>query len=212
MERWPDRIARALFGAVKRSRTLRGVVVDVTNTRPDIDTDRVFQRMDDALGLIEHYQPMYFRHLVRDLSRIIVQRYPCRGAYFPEQRACLVELTFVVNPEFSIAQVAATMLHEAMHARLDRCGVVFTRGIAARHERFCRRAEVELGMVVPDGQPVVDRALAALAAGDEDVAPAIDWDVARQRVAQADLDALQVPPWMKRTLARRHGLDSDARD
>jgi hypothetical protein len=67
-------------------------------------------------------------------------------------------------------------------------------------------------MTVPGGDVVVERALASLAATDEDVAPVIDWDVARRRVVQADLDALHVPPWMKQSLARRYGLDSDARD
>ncbi|MGH7649377.1 MAG: hypothetical protein ACREND_14770 [Gemmatimonadaceae bacterium] len=210
MERWQDRLTRSLFGQVSRTRTLRGVTIDVVNTRPDIDTDRVFARLDEALGIIEQYQPWYFRHLVRDFARLAVRRYPCRGAYFPGERTCLIEITFSVNPEFTTAQIASTIVHEAMHARLDRCGVLFTREIAARHERFCRRAEVELGMAVPNGEAIVERALASLAASDEDVAPAIDWDVARRRVAQADLDALHVPPWLKQTLSRRAGRDRDA--
>lgn len=210
MERWQDRLARSLYGSVSRTRTLRGVTVDVVNTRPDIDTEHIFARLDDALGIIERHQPWYFRHLVRDFARIAVRRYPCRGAYFPDERTCLVELTFSVNPEFSTSQIASTIVHEAMHARLDRRGVAFTREIAARHERFCRRAEVELGMSVPDGEPIVERALASLAASDEDVAPVIDWNVASRRVAQADLDALNAPHWLKKTLARRSGLDPGA--
>ena len=210
MERWQDRLARSLYGSVSRTRTLRGVTVDVVNTRPDIDTEHIFARLDDALGIIERHQPWYFRHLVRDFSRIAVRRYPCRGAYFPDERTCLVELTFSVNPEFSTSQIASTIVHEAMHARLDRRGVAFTREIAARHERFCRRAEVELGMSVPDGEPIVERALASLAASDEDVAPVIDWNVASRRVAEADLDALNAPHWLKKTLARRAGLDPGA--
>ena len=210
MERWQDRLKRSLFGSVSRTRVIRGVTVDVVNTRPDINTEHVFARLDEALGIIEQYQPWYFRHLVRDFARIAIRRYPCRGAYFPDERTCLIELTFSVNPEFTAAQVASTIVHEAMHARLDRCGVIFTREIAARHERFCRRAEVELGMSVPNGEAIVERALASLAASDEDVAPLIDWDMARRRVAQADLDALHVPPWLKQTLARRAGLDRDA--
>lgn len=210
MERWQDRLARSLYGSVSRTRTLRGVTVDVVNTRPDIDTEHIFARLDDALGIIERHQPWYFRHLVRDFARIAVRRYPCRGAYFPDERTCLVELTFSVNPEFSTSQIASTIVHEAMHARLDRRGVAFTREIAARHERFCRRAEVELGLSLPDGEPIVERALASLAASDEDVAPVIDWNVASRRVAQADLDALNAPHWLKKTLARRAGLDPGA--
>jgi len=211
MERWQDRLTRSLFESVSRTRSVRGVLVDVVNTRPDVDTEQVFARLDEALGIIERHQPWYFRHLVRDFARIAVRRYPCRGAYFPDERTCLIELTFSVNPTFTTAQVASTIVHEAMHARLDRRGVVFTREIAARHERFCRRAEVELGMLVPDGQAIVERALASLAATDEEVAPVIDWDLAGRRVAEADIAALNVPPWIKKTVARRAGLDPDAK-
>ena len=143
-------------------RIVRGLPVTLINTRPDIDSEHVFARLDASLALIERYQPWHFRRLARDFARIQVRRFPCRGAYFPDTRICLVELTFVVNPEFTPTQVAATILHEAMHARLDNAGVKYETTSAAKHERFCRRAEVEFGMVAPDGAPVVDRALASL--------------------------------------------------
>ena len=167
-------------------RVLRGIPVFVVNTRPDIDSGAVFARIDAALELIELHQPWTFRHLQRDFARILSCRYPCRGAYLPQEQTCIVELTFTVNPEFSLAQVAATILHEGMHARLDRCGVNRAALSRAREERFCRRAEIEFGRVVPGGAPVVERALASLAAADEDVAPEIDWELARRRVAEVD--------------------------
>ena len=186
-------------------RIVRGLPVTLINTRPDIDSEQVFSRLDASLGLIEQYQPSHFRRMRRDFSRIQVRRFPCRGAYFPETRICLVELTFVVNPEFTPTQVAATILHEAMHARLDNAGVRYDSLAAAKHERFCRRAEVEFGMVAPDGEPVVERALASLASADNEVAPVIDWEIAGRRVANADLEALSAPDWMKRAIAPRVG-------
>jgi hypothetical protein len=192
-------------------RVVRGLPVTLINTRPDIDSEDVFARLDEALGLIERYQPSHFRRLRRDFARIQVRRFPCRGAYFPETRICLVELTFVVNREFTPTQIAATILHEAMHARLDNAGVKYDPAGAAKHERFCRRAEVEFGMMAPDGAPVVERALASLASADDEVAPVIDWELAGRRVDRADLAALSAPPWMKRAIARRAGLD-DAND
>jgi hypothetical protein len=187
-------------------RVVRGIPVTLINTRPDIDDEHVFARLDAALALIERYQPWHFRRMHRDFSRIQIRRFPCRGAFFPETRTCLVELTFVVNPEFTPTQVAATILHEAMHARLDNAGVKYESTSAAKHERFCRRAEVEFGMVAPDGASVVERALASLASADDEVAPIIDWELAGQRVADADLAALQAPAWIKRAIARRAGL------
>ena len=187
-------------------RTIRGIRVVVENTRPDVVTAEVFARLDGALGLIEQHAPAHFRRLRRDFAQILSCRYPCRGAYLPQERICIVELTFTVNPAFTLPQVAATILHEAMHARLHNMGVRQERLSRAREERFCRRAEIEFGQAVPGGEPVGRRALESLAGADEEVAPVIDWALARQRVAQADLEALDAPLWMKRGIARRRGL------
>jgi hypothetical protein len=188
-------------------RVVRGLPVTLINTRPDIDGEHVFERLDAVLALIERYQPSHFRRMHRDFARIQVRRFPCRGAYFPETRTCLVELTFIVNPEFTPTQVAATILHEAMHARLDNAGVKYESTSAAKHERFCRRAEVEFGMVAPDGAPVVERALASLASADDEVAPMIDWELAGRHVVEADLASLSAPAWMKKAIAKRAGLE-----
>jgi hypothetical protein len=82
--------------------------------------------------------------------------------HLPAQRACLVELTFTVNRDFTASQIAATILHEAMHARLHSLGFPLEMADRARQERFCRRAEIEFGRAVPDGAPIVERALATL--------------------------------------------------
>ena len=58
-------------------------------------------RLDEALALIERYQPWRLTHLRRDLARFWVVRYPCRGAYFPDSRTCMTELTFLANPKYA---------------------------------------------------------------------------------------------------------------
>ena len=191
-------------------RTRRTVILDIPvlvyNTRPDVDTAGALRRLEGALSLIRQYAPHHFRRLRRDFSGIRIQRYICRGAYIHTDRSCLVELTFVGSPRFSQAQVAATILHEAMHARLHRLGFPIQMEDRARQERFCRRAEIEFGAVVPSGEAIVERALASLSARDEDVAPVIDEALARERVVRADLEALPAPGWVKRAIARRQGL------
>ena len=168
---------------------VRGIPVVVNNTRPDIDTNDVLARLDRTLALIQRYVPHHFRHLKRDFAYILVERFACRGAYFHEQKACLVELTFSVNPNFSDAEVGATILHEAMHARLHHLGFPLEMGDRARQERFCRRAEIEFGELVPGGDRVVERARLTLAQSDEDVAPVIDPRVAARRIAEVDREA-----------------------
>ena len=179
---------RALQGWATEKRTLRGFPVTLVNTRPDIDSALVFRRLDTALGLIERYQPNTFAQMSRDFSRIHVVRYPCRAAFFPDSRSCLVELTFTVNPEFSEAQVASSIVHEGMHARVHAMG---ESDPAQRpdEERLCRQAELEFGMAIPNGEAIVQRALESLALGDADVAPLIDWQQAQRAVAGADARA-----------------------
>jgi hypothetical protein len=183
---WLDSLTRRL---VTSRHTVRGFPVTVVNTRPDIATSEVIKRLGNALALIEQHTPHYARHLRRDFAGLLVQRYACRGAYFPDSRLCMVELTFCVNDTISEAQIAATILHEGMHARLHALGFPLEMQDRARQERFCRKAEIEFGRLVSGGEAIVDRALQALALEDHDVAPVIDERLAAERVARADAEA-----------------------
>jgi hypothetical protein len=167
---------------------IRGIPVQLTNTRADMDSNQVLQRLTQALDLIADYAPRRFRRLQQDFAAIVVRRFPCRGAFFPQERACLVELTFTVNPRHTIAEIAASIVHEATHARVVRmCGGLPLEQ-RAREERLCRRAELEFGLALPDGAVVVERAREALGMADQDVAPSVDWAEATRRVAEVDAD------------------------
>lgn len=185
-------LSRRLAGASQRVSgervRIRGFDVLVDNTRPDIATPDVIERLDEALGLIEATQPWRFRHLQRDLRAIWVVRHPTRGAYFPADRACLTELTFLARRDITAATVASSILHEGVHARVDRCGVRPESRDIAREERICRRAELAFGLALPAelGTPVVARSMESLALSDADVAPEIDWEIARRRQAMID--------------------------
>jgi hypothetical protein len=181
---------------------VHGMPVVVLNTRPDIETDAVLRRLDAVLDLIRTYQPRRYRLLKRDVSGFVVQRYACRGAYLPARRTCLVELTFLASADFSDAQIAASIVHEGTHARLHRLGLALT---SAAAERACRRAEIALGRAVPNGEAVIARAEASLTLADDDVAPQVDWDLARRRVAAVDREALSAPDGVKPTIATNRG-------
>ena len=55
-------------------RIVRGLPAVVINTRPDIDTEQVFLRLDGAVGLIQQYMPDHFRKLSRDFAGFLVER------------------------------------------------------------------------------------------------------------------------------------------
>jgi hypothetical protein len=167
---------------------LRGFLVVVDNTRPDIATADVLQRLDESLALVEQWQPWRLAHLRRDVKQIRIMRYPTRGAFLPEYRACLVELTFLARRDIGPATVASTIVHEGMHARVHAMGVSPENRDRAREERICRRAELDFGEALPAdiGAPVVERARASLALADDDVAPQIDWAEALRRQQAVD--------------------------
>ncbi|MBA2685140.1 MAG: hypothetical protein H0U66_11690 [Gemmatimonadaceae bacterium] len=184
-----DRLRAALGVSTAPSRvrrTVRGIDVVLDNTRPDIADDDVFARMDEVLGMIERYAPAKLRRLRRDIAGIDVKRFACRGAFFGETRRVLTELTFIVNRDFGIAEIASSLLHEGVHARVAAAGVFRTQLSLAKEERLCRATELWWGQTVPRGEKVVERALATLELADRDVAPAVDWREAAERVAEVD--------------------------
>jgi hypothetical protein len=183
-----DRLREWLGNRLGILHQVRGFTVVVDNTRPDIQTVDVLERLGESLDLIDRHQPWRLLHLRRDLRQIRVIRYPCRGAYFPEHRACMIELTFLARRDIGPATVASTIVHEGMHARVHRMGVSEVGRDRAREERICRRAELELGQALPPaiGAPVVERALASLQLDDQDVAPEIDWEEAMRRTREVD--------------------------
>ena len=175
--------------------TIHGVPVVVNNTRPDIATADVVERLTEALGLIAAHQPWRLRHLRRDVQAIRVERFACRGAYLPGERVIITELTFLARRDISAAPVASSIVHEGIHARVNAMGAHHEGEDMAREERLCRRAELAFGRALPDalGAPVVERALASLALEDRDVAPSVDWQEAQRRQDAADREAHEAP-------------------
>ncbi|MGH7616974.1 MAG: hypothetical protein ACREPM_07080, partial [Gemmatimonadaceae bacterium] len=168
---------------------IRGFPVAVDNSaRPDIEVPVVLRRLDEALGLIESAQPHRLHHLRHDLSGFLIVRYPCRGAFFPDERVCITELTFLARTDITAAPVAASIVHEGMHARAHAACRLGEPRDRAHEERICRRAELDFGRALPAdlGAPVIERATASLELDDEGVAPTIDWNEAQRRQNAVD--------------------------
>jgi hypothetical protein len=154
--------------------SIDGVAVWFLNDRDDIDNAHLVARFTEALALIGDHMPHHLRRLRTDVSCIWVKRWPNRGIFFHDTRVMVIDTTFVVNPTFVPAQVAATILHEGVHARVTAMGVDRRFTNLADEERLCRRAEIAFGLRAPGGAPVVARAQEILGLTDEEVAPRID--------------------------------------
>ena len=165
-------------------RTIDGVTVWFLNERADIDNTHLIARFTEALALIGEHMPHNLRRLRTDVTRIWVKRWPNRGIFFHDTRIMVIDTTFVVNPTFVPAQVAATILHEGVHARITAMGVDRRFTNIADEERLCRRAEIHFGQRAPGGDAVVARALEILALSDEEVAPRISLAEADAKLKQ----------------------------
>jgi hypothetical protein len=176
-------------------RVVCGIPVVLHNTRDDISDAEVLDRLRESLELIARYAPRRLRHFQRDVRAIRVERFPTRGAFLPQEQVVLTELTFLARRDISAAPVASSILHEGVHARVHAFRGRVMRGFPsapdmAREERLCRRAELAFGQSLPPalGAPVVERAMQSLALRDRDVAPVVDWQLARERQDAADRD------------------------
>lgn len=155
-------------------RVIDGVSVWFLNERADIDNAELESRFGEAVALIGRHMPHNLRRLRTDVRCIWVKRWPNRGVFFHDTRIMVIDTTFVVNPTFTRAQVAATVLHEGVHARVTAMRVNRRYTNIADEERLCRRAEIAFGELAPGGAPVVARAMEILGMSDAEVAPGID--------------------------------------
>jgi hypothetical protein len=92
-------------------------------------------------------------------------------------------------------QIASTIVHEATHARLRRCGIGYDEAIRARVEAICFRREIAFADSLPDGALSRDEAERNLT-----LRPPSDWtnDAMRDRHRSGSEEALRylgVPEW-----------------
>ena len=167
---------------------IEGFHVVLENWRRDIDSEDVLARFRESLALLEQVQPWRVAHMRRDVLHFWIVRQPVRGMYLPSQRVVMTELTFLARRDISPAVVAASILHEATHARIHGMRLRPESWNRDREERICRRAELEFGRALPssDGRPVIERAELSLAQPSGALDFEIDWTRANREMATID--------------------------
>jgi hypothetical protein len=179
------RIREAGMRAVSERRHVHGVEVWILNDGEFASTDELFDKMEAALGLVAHHTPWRLSAMRRDFTRIYLLRQDGVRALLDTEGVCRLDTYFVAT--FTAEQVASSVVHEGVHARLRRGGRRVPRDLIAWEERLCRRAELGFGLRLPNGDAVVERARASLALDDHDVAPlAGDIQLRRRRPRGAD--------------------------
>lgn len=170
--RFIDPLAEKLVRAASARRTIHGIPVWVLNDGEYATDDALFDKAGAALDLIVAYQPWRIGSMRKDFGRIFIRRNEGCRAMFDLERSCVLDNFFVAT--FAPQQVAASIVHEGVHARLRRGGRRVPPELIAWEERLCRRAELGFGLRIPDGAAVVERARASLSLSDAEVAPLTD--------------------------------------
>jgi len=130
--RWIDRISLRL------SRKWRFDGITVAVLQGQLDPRQLVDRVTGALALLGKNDPRCYRRLKTDINRFWVKVLVSTiGEYNEPLKTICLDERFVGSPNTPDSDIAATIVHEAMHARLCSFGVVSNDRTRARIEKFC---------------------------------------------------------------------------
>ena len=158
------------------------------------NAEATLQRVEEALGLIKTYDRPRYDRLTRDLDRVWVRLTPSGSAHFDQSLwACVLDERFVLAETTDAEMIAGAIVHEATHARLDRCGFGYEEDQRERVEAICNRRMLAFARKLPDGHGVRAWAEANLAVDSSYYVDA----ALRERTQEGNLQLLQHlwPSW-----------------
>ncbi|UVK56839.1 hypothetical protein DBIPINDM_003471 [Mesorhizobium sp. AR02] len=150
------RLAR--WGAVKASdnQTIDGLL---------IIGDKGIDKIVEALRLIRDFDPVRYKRLLGDVRQIFVTTLPASAAQWANSsRACELDERYVIREGTTPERIASSIVHEATHARLMRCGIGYEETLRDRVERVCLRREIAFAAKLPAGTDRLEQVEATLAA------------------------------------------------
>jgi hypothetical protein len=196
------RIQRRVIRSVFRRATHRlvhGLTVGVVTE--SFDAEAALDRVAAGLDLLAYYQPSTVVRLRQDAQGILVwEREISIGvaSWHYGVKLIIIDARFLCDPETTSANIAAMLVHEATHARLDRLGYAPEK--RAQVEAVCFRRERGFARRLPDSQELlaeIDRQL------QRDPSYWAD-DTHIQRVGD-ELAKRSVPSWLIRAIQRLCG-------
>ncbi|TIP09999.1 hypothetical protein [Mesorhizobium sp.] len=108
-----------------------------------------------ALQLIQDFDPVRYRRVVRDLKQIwITTIVGAAGQFVRSTSTCELDERFVTGEHTSIEEVAGAIVHEATHARLDQWGIGYEEELRARVEEVCMARELAFATKLPVGASI----------------------------------------------------------
>ncbi len=141
-------VATRLMLWLSRSRNVDGLWVGSLESKPWPG----LRRVEDALALIKRHDPLSYSRILRNLERIWVSILPGASVCYDRSlNACVFDERFVVAETITPERIAASIVHEATHARLERCGIQYEEKLRSRIEAVCIERQLAFANKLPDG-------------------------------------------------------------
>jgi hypothetical protein len=137
-----------------RERRIQGLLVG------GLDKESIgWHAIEQALGLIQRHDPVRYRRILQDIERVWVRILPgAIGRFNFSLNACELDEKFVLAEAARPELIAATIVHEATHARLMHSGIGYDEGIRVRVEAVCFKREFVFSTKLPNGEEVREQA------------------------------------------------------
>ena len=180
-------------------RRVHGLTVGVAADSCDAET--AFDRVAAGLDLLARHLPSIVARLRQDAQGIFVWETKVSGggaSWHYGVKLIIIDARFLCSPETSSANIAAVLVHEGTHARLDRFG--YAPEIRARVEAACFRRERRFARRLPDSQELLAEIERQLLRD-----PSYWADDAHAQRVRDELAIRGVPAWFIRALKRLSG-------
>jgi hypothetical protein len=163
-----------------------------------VGSEAEIEKILEGLSLIKRFDRIRYDRITRDVARIWVRTASGSVARFVASTwTCDLDWRFVLDEATAPELIAVTIVHEATHARLFRCGIGYGERMRARVEEVCLRREVAFAARLPAGTQAHERAAATLVALPDlsnEAMYARSFDGSRDAMLQ-----LGAPPWLVRS-------------
>jgi hypothetical protein len=164
----------------------------------------LLERVEAALKLIEHHDPLRYSRILRDIRRIWVSiRYSGGGEFSPVSGICHLDKRFVENS--STRAIASLIVHESTHGYPCLRKMGYPEELRYRIERICIRQELLFAQWLPDSRSLCENLERKLA---RDPSFWSNREFANRRPGQvlAAAKAAGLPDWSVKLSFRLHEL------
>ena len=202
-------LAQRVRLAIAKWRTIQGVKVALEPTFDEEKNARALAGVEAALNLIAEHAPRRLGRIQRDIRFLWIRRTGYATAWFSaDTRVCVLDRRYLTRSDTTPARIAATLIHEATHARLDALGLKYPEPLRARIEAICDAQAAEFVQRIPDGESVyraiIDRRPTDPAPWSNEILGR-QWKDARRIELESDreeVDGADMPAWQRRMFHR----------